>query len=635
MREITMRERFRYKFDNFMAKGPIAMIGGLGLVSFLLIFLMAVFVYVFGIAPVTDDGVQPGLIDIAWANLMRTLDAGTMGGDAGSWPYLLSMLAVTFGGIFVVSTFIGVLTSGIESKLEDLRKGRSFVVESGHTVIFGWSEQVFSIISEIVEANGNKKNMCIAILADKDKVEMEDEIESKISDTKTTRIVCRSGNPMDLSDIEIVNPHAARSIIVLGTDADDPDSNVIKTILAITNHPNRKPEPYHIVSEIRDPKNLEIAQLVGKNEAKLVLVGDLIARIMVQTCRQSGLSTVYTELLDFGGDEIYFHEEPGLVGKTYKQSLFAYADSAIMGIQKSNGVIQINPAMDTVFEAGDKVIAISEDDDTVRMSEFKSAMVESALIRQGTAKPKSPEKNLILGWNQRGATIVRELDQYVANGSSVTVVADWDGLDVELLEMKNSLKNSTLQVQNGQITDRKLLEQISLQDFDHIITLSDSDRDDVQGADAKTLITLLHLRELAQAGKHKCSIVSEMLDVRNRELAHVTRADDFIVSDKLIALMLSQLSENGDLHDVFTDLFDPDGSEIYLKPVSDYVELDRDMNFYTVVEAAAQKNETAIGYKLKAFSGDASQDFGVRVNPKKSDKIKFGKNDKIIVLAED
>ena len=63
-----------------------------------------------------------------------------------------------------------------------------------------------------------------------------------------------------------------------------------------------------------------------------------------------------------------------------------------------------------------------------------------------------------------------------------------------------------------------------------------------------------------------------MLDVRNRELAEVTRADDFIVSDQLISLMLTQISENRELDAVFADLFDPDGSEIYLKPAGDYVE---------------------------------------------------------------
>ncbi len=50
--------------------------------------------------------------------------------------------------------------------------------------------------------------------------------------------------------------------------------------------------------------------MVGCYEVEIVLSSDLIARITAQTCRQSGLSVAYLELLDYGGDEIYFKEEP-------------------------------------------------------------------------------------------------------------------------------------------------------------------------------------------------------------------------------------------------------------------------------------------------------------------------------------
>ena len=87
--------------------------------------------------------------------------------------------------------------------------------------------------------------------------------------------------------------------------------------------------------------------MVGGDEAELVLVGDLIARIIAQTCRQSGLSVVYTELLDFGGDEIYFRAEPALVGKTFGDALLAYEDSAVIGLCPAGGAPQLNPPLDT------------------------------------------------------------------------------------------------------------------------------------------------------------------------------------------------------------------------------------------------------------------------------------------------
>ncbi len=88
-----------------------------------------------------------------------------------------------------------------------------------------------------------------------------------------------------------------------------------------------------------------------------------------------------------------------------------------------------------------------------------------------------------------------------------------------------------------------------------------------------------------------------MLDVRNRALAQVTRADDFIVSGKLVSLTMSQLAENPALRAVFDDLFDEEGSEIYLKPAADYVRLDEPVDFYTIVESARRRGEVAFGYR--------------------------------------
>ena len=110
--------------------------------------------------------------------------------------------------------------------------------------------------------------------------------------------------------IGIANPQTCRSVIVLSPEGDDPDPCVIKTILALVNDPERRAEPYVIAAEIRDDDNAEIARVVGGKEVQLVRADDLIARIMVQSTRQPGLSAVFTELLDFDGCEIYATEQP-------------------------------------------------------------------------------------------------------------------------------------------------------------------------------------------------------------------------------------------------------------------------------------------------------------------------------------
>ena len=630
----TLRQRWQYFFDNFMSRGTSALIGGLAILTLVIISVAALIITIGGHLLAPEGGDAPGFLEAAWLSLMRTLDAGTMGSDAG-WGFRLVMLLVTVGGIFIVSTLIGVLSNGLEDKLDELRKGRSLVLENEHTVILGWSPQIFTIISELIQANENRtRGAAIVILADQDKVEMEDEIKERIPETKNTRIICRSGSPIDLTDLEIVSPHAARSIIVLPEGA-DPDTHVIKSVLALTNNPNRREEPYLIVTQIRDPKNMDVVRMLGARDHVLpILTTDLIARVVAQTSRLSGLSVVYTELMNFGGDEIYFADAGSLAGRTYGDALLASEDATVMGLRKQDGAILLNPPMDTVIERGDQVFALAEDDDKLSLSPGLKFDIQADAFRTDRApRAAAPEKCLILGWNRSGATIVRELDNYVPTGSQVTVVTDLFNLDKQIRQQAGELKNQRVVITEGDTTDRALLNELGAPDFDHVIVLAYSHLEP-QEADAKTLVTLLHLRDIAEKDETPFSIVSEMLDLRNRELAEAAKVDDFIVSDHLVSLMTTQLSENRDLFAVFTDIFDPEGSEIYLKPVGDYVAAGQPVSFATVVEAARRRGETAIGYRLLHESGNADKAYGVHTNPKKSGMVTFAAEDRIIVISE-
>jgi len=629
----SFRQKLQYRFDNLMSRGTPAMVGMLFLLSLVIVVIAGAVISITGFS---QDGERLPFAEAAWESLMRTLDSGTMGGDVGT-GFRIVMLFVTLGGIFIVSALIGVLSNGLETQMDRLRKGRSQVLENNHTLILGWSAQIFTVLSELMIANENQSNARIVVLANKDKVEMEDEIKERVEVKGKTRVICRNGSPIDPNEIEIASPHTAKSIIVLPPENNDPDTDVIKTVLAITNNPKRRAEKYHIVTQIREAKNLNVLKMVGRNDhVQAILTGDLVARVVAQTSRQSGLSVVYTELMNFGGDEIYFKHEPALAGKTFGEALLLYEDSCVMGLRKANGGILLNPPMDSVIEKDDQIFALSADDDTIRIVATSGLVqINEAVIRSSREPfhPK-PEKCLILGWNRSGTTIVHELDNYVPSGSQVTVVADVYGIEKQINAHGGQLKNQKLNVKEEETTDRNLLDSLEIEDFDHVIVLAYSTLDQ-QEADAKTLVTLLHLRDIAEKDETPFSIVSEMLDLRNRELAEATQVDDFIVSEHLISLMMSQLSENSELFDVFTDIFDPEGAEIYLKPASDYVSLGEPVNFYTVVEAARRRGETTLGYRLVSEAKDAGKAYGVHTNPKKSAQVVFTAADKVIVIAEE
>ncbi len=627
MNKPSRAERLRYVFDNFMARGTIALILGLFVVAAVGVILVTVLVAVL----FADNGTP--ISDLLWNSLMRTLDPGTMGGDTGSFGFLLGMLGVTLFGIFIISALIGIINTGLEAKLTQLRKGRSPVVESGHTVILGWSQEIFTVISELVEANSNLPKSAIVVLADRDKGDMDDEIRARLGHTGKTSVICRSGVPMDIDDLEIARLETSRAIVVLSPESPDPDADVIKTMLAVTNHPRRREDPYHIVAELRDAGNMDVARLVGGTEAQLILSGDLISRIVAQTCRQTGLSAVYTELLDFAGDEIYFATLPQLTGRRFGEALLDFEDSTLIGLCPAGGSPKLNPPMDTIIAEGDQVVVITEDDDTVRLATERAA-VDEAAIRDVEPATTAPERTLVLGWNRRAPAVIRELDGYVAEGSEVVVVAELVEVEDAIGTLRPSLVNQAVRFIRADTTNRRVLEVLDLPTFDHIVVLCYSDALDTQRADSKTIITLLHLRDMEDRSGLDFSIVSEMLDLRNRALAEVTHADDFIVSARLVSLLMAQVAENAHLNAVFADLFDQDGSEIYLRHAGDYVEPGSEVTFATIVTSALRRNEVAIGYRTIAGPGAPSTGHGVTINPPKSARLTLTARDAVIVLAE-
>jgi len=625
--------RLRYEFDKSMSAGPIALIGWLAVLSLLVILVAGAIITLLRIAP--EGGEVPGFIEASWEALMRTLDSGTMGGDTG-WGFRIVMLAVTIGGIFIVSTLIGVLSTGIESKLDELRKGRSQVLESDHTIILNWSPSIFDIIGELVVANKSRRKPRIVIMSIRDKVEMEDEIAAKVPNLGNTRIICRHGDPTDLYDLTLTSPQTARSIIVLSPEqgedhTDDVDSRVIKTILALVNDPRRRPAPYRIAAEIRHAENADVARVVGGKEVQLVLADDLIARIVVHSSRQSGLSAVYSELLDFDGCEIYTLDQPDLVGNVFGDSLMAYESSTLIGLCAADGSVTLNPPMDTIIEPGTRAIIIAEDDAAVRIS-TANISVDADSIRAAIAHPDLPERTLILGWNRRAKVIAYELSRYVAPGSVLAIAADTPDLDAEVAAL--SIASDNLSVAYGRVdtTSRTALEGLDIPSYDHVLVLGYSDLMAAQPTDTRTLVTLLHLRKIADAAGIHINVVSEMIDVRNRELAEVTRADDFVVSNRLVSLMLAQASENDQLAAIFAELLDEEGSEIYMRRAEDYIALGPAINFYTITEAARTRGEVAIGYHRPRPGASAG---GIVVNPLKSQALDYVQGDRLIVLARD
>ncbi len=628
----TFREKSRYFFDNLMSRGTLSLIGFLAIISFALILIFTIVLWLINILP------GKNFSELLWLNIFKTLNTGTLSGaDPGQMNFLLSFL-IALASIFITSLLIGLLTAGIQQKIWSLSQGRSKVIESDHTIILGWSEIIFTVIRALNESAINQKSRKIVIMAQKNKTEMEEIIREKVRISKNLKIICRKGNPIDLNDLKIVNISTSRSIIII----EDSDSKVLKTILAInSSRDHTRIKPFNIVTTLNENKNLDSGRIAGEGQAKYVLSKVFIARLIANTCYQPGLSLVYNDLLTFKGDEIYIREVPKITGKTFKEILFMFEDSAVIGINSGSKII-LKPPPDTIIGSGDKIIAITANGSSVLLSGVSSYNINREAICISDKKRSIPKKILILGWNEKAPVIINEIRNFISADTAITVVCDKSFLmnskDAAASFLKDKkyfkdLEDSNIRFINGDINDHNvLLKQVS-QGFGHVIVLAYPGIE-IQETDSITLMSLIHLRDIAQKNSLNFSITSEMLDVNNRELARVAKVDDFIVSGKLVSLLLAQISENELLNLIFEELLSEYGSEIYIKDIEEFISISQPVNFYTVLEAASHKNDLAIGYKISMQENISSKNFGIYINPDKSLPINFSTGDSVIVLSE-
>lgn len=615
--QVSTATRLRYRFDNAMARGPMVVILYLAALSLLVMFVTAVIAVAADLTFAGGEG--EGFGEALWQAMLRTVDAGSFAGDT-SWPTRLLALVVTLIGIFLAGSLIGLIANAVDQKVEELRRGRSSVVEARHSLILGWSDQVPRIVSELVTANESEKNVAVVLLSSEDKTVMEETLRDRVPDTKTTRVVCRSGNTASPTDLERSAIHQARSIVIVrGADG---DAGVVKAILAVKAI-NPDLDGTHIVAELTQADTARIIRGATDGRVLTVSSDDVVAEVTAQACMQAGLSAVFSDLLDFDGDEIYFTNVPALSGKTYRDAALSFGASSLIGRLAAEGAVELNPPADTVIAADDRLILIAEDDSAVAFSGVK-AYNPPPVARPKSRARQAPVEVVLVGWSAFGRKVLQELDEFLPARSKVSVVIDGDLVDpAELKGIK--LAHATLEVVVGdggpddfrQLADGKPKR---------VIVLGYRDALSVDDADARTLVTLLALRaQWPHEGDHGVRIVAELLDQQNLALAVPVGVDDLIVSNALASLLMAQLSEHPALLAVFDDLFDADGAIVEMRAASQLVP-DQRLPFGAIVEAGLDAGVSVFGYRINATGA-------VALNPAKDELVQLGPDDSVAVIA--
>ncbi len=91
-----------------------------------------------------------------------------------------------------------------------------------------------------------------------------------------------------------------------------------------------------------------------------------------------------------------------------------------------------------------------------------------------------------------------------------------------------------------------------------------------------------------------------------------------------------------ELEKVYDDIFQEDGSEIYLKPAHLYfAELPDLVTFADMMAIAQKRGEICIGVKISAQEHDKASNNGITLIPEKESAYRLEPDDCLVVLAED
>ncbi len=620
--------KFMYRLDNFVSRGTFNIIVLIFGVIFLIAAFFATLVFILGVNE------NSPLFEIIRNLIFTSLKYKSSGKEF--FTYEIIDLTMFILGLFLTATLIGAISAGINERLKLLKNSSSFIYEKGHIVILGFSTHVISLLKELLIANESEKKSCIVILGNQPRDKMKAIVNKNIKNFKNTKIIYREGDRSTKNSLYQLNLNQAKSIII--NQYSEKNNEVHKTLLAIVNRNNRKKDPFHIVAVVGSKEEADLCKLIGKDEVEIIVSDEFLARLEAQTCRQSGLPIVYEELLNFDGDEIYFKKEKSLIGKRFSEALHLYNSSILIGISRKNKVL-LNVQKDFLIGEDDQIIGISSDDSTFVMDNPNpKKIIKDNLVSKKKNRSRA-EKFLFLGFNNHTKKVLKLLGKYTNKSSLCEII------------IEDNKKNKTVEYNNLTVIykyvskiNRTFLDKIKFKKYDFVIVQSTYNEEigyDEDLVDNKTMSIIINLRDIKRLNKYSFKIISELFDTNNHDLIQNSQIDDFILSEKFISSAIAQISENKKLSLVFSEIFKPEGAEIYMKSVEDYVSINKNVDFHEVSFSACQKNEIAIGYRLEEFKtissnihNDKEMSYGIVINPYKSKYIQFQKKDLIIVFSE-
>jgi hypothetical protein len=642
---VNLREHVRYRVDQIFSGGSFAQLALLTVVTAVSI-LFGMSAWFFGLfdqrnANIAGIGRQldAGVLDTLWWSAKHVFDPSFFDLNYGAtWPVVVISLVMSVLGMGLFATLLGFISNGIEGYVQVLRKGNSVVKETGHVLILGWNEKVFSMLDLLED---RAQDLKVVVLSQHSLEQMNELLRVRGKASRHVKVILRTGSPTSLVELKRVAFDSAFSIIVVGDESSEEkqegvDLRVIKTLMLLAANREWRGAPPKMVAEIMEKDHLQAAESAAAGQVSIVCSSKIISKVTVQTSRQPGFSRVYSELFGFAGNEIYIRSFPGCAGRRFDSLRACFPNAIPIGVsrQRLEGTRQVfvpvlNPGAEYVVQPDEWIICIARDDE-IGFEPRDLAPVATSQVRT-TAPPRSGQV-LILGWNDQLYDILSEFDGSMTGPTPIVIAAAHPEEHAAALlreHLPRPLVHGVVKYHRLDYSRQSALARLPIGELDHLIILADESSGEPD-PDSRTIMTVLSLRTLQPAVPADVRVVAEVVDSDNCELLSGERRLDFVVSPEIVSMLLTQLSQQLMLKAIYEDLLSAGGNEIYLRPAADYTHQRERCTFEELADAASSRRELAIGYLL---ASDAGEGDGVHLNPSRGASLALTGDDRVIVIA--
>lgn len=567
----------KYRIDRMLNKGLFYQLMLLVFVIIILLLIVSIFIIVF---------FEYSPKDAFWDSLMQFIDTGNISSVEGNIGVLITFLIVTFIGVCGWGSLIAMINKALQDRINNLSKGNAFIMEKNHAIIMGYGEEALTIIEEFIKA----KVKTIVILSEHN-VDIIRKRISFIKGYKKTNIIIREGNTGRIENIKLLNIEKSSSISIINND----DTESINILLALKK----------IIEEIEERKiynKINICVLIHEEDTVEILKSiehknfvihmiykyEILYKLIAQSIIYTGLSNVYEDLFSNDGNIFYIEEDHDFDNSSFEDAASKYFDKGmiLLGIAKEDRTQLIMPNYNYIIKKENRLVILSKNN-------YENPIKEYPDIKLNITKYKN--NILLICEEKRYDEIIKEISEYVENHNIIMISYNL------IVSQKKKYKF--------------ILDKLKKENITKIVLISEDNITDV-----KSINILLIIREIIKKEKLDIAILSLLNSIQKRNLIYSDDVRDFIVSGKLIGMLMAQASISSNILYIFYGLLSKNGKDIIIQSYSYYFKESK--NFIDVYFSLLKRKIILIGIKRHN---------DIILNP--NHKCKLDDKDEIVIIT--